>query len=127
MFGNFLTPVVIVLGISYTIYKLVELLAHRKERLRLIEKIDFSAGVAPSPDVFKWLTPSTSPGLSFSTLRIALLLIGLGLGLGIATAVPYFSDTNNWEFKNQMILALMIFFGGLGLLTSYLIEQKNRK
>ncbi|MDR3094554.1 MAG: hypothetical protein LBU62_07955 [Bacteroidales bacterium] len=112
----------------YTLYKLVEVLAHRKERLNLVEKLDFSAGATPLEHIGRWLMPLSTPSnSSFSTLRIGLLLIGIGLGLGIATAIPHIAGITDWEFRGQVLCALMMVFGGLGLLIAYLIEQKKKK
>ncbi len=117
-----LLPAIIVLGIAYAVYKLVELFARRKERMALIDKIDIKDGVAVSPDMINWLSPpAKSP---FPALRIGLLLAGLGLGLGIAIIMSY--NMEGME-RDMLYFASMLFFGGLGLVISFIIEQKQKK
>ena len=117
-----------VLGIAYAIYKLVELFACKKERMIIIEKMCFGDGVVNLPDVNKWFS---SPTPKLGGLRLGLLLTGLGLGLGIAVILNYFFVFNSVMLSGQdkdfLYIGLMMFFGGLGLLISYLIEQKNQK
>ena len=119
---------IMVLGIAYAIYKLFELFARRKERMAIIEKMNNGDGVVNFPDVSKWFS---SPTPKFGGLRLGLLLTGLGLGLCIAIILNSFfvfnSITLSWQDKDILYLAFMMLFGGLGLLVSYLIEQKNRK
>ena len=117
-----------VLGIAYAVYKLFELYARRKERMLIIEKMNFSNGMAAPPDVTKWFsTPTPKVG----GLRLGLLLTGLGLGLVTAVILTDLFVFNNralsWKDKDVLYLALMMLFGGLGLLIAYLIEQKNQK
>ena len=129
---EFLLPTTIVLGISYTIYKLFELFARRKERMTLIEKINSCEGISPSlkvPDLFLSSIPK------FGALRIGLMLTGLGLGLAIAIILNYLIDWQNMvnagKLPNQygeiLYFALMLLFGGLGLTKAYMVEQKSLK
>ena len=127
---NNLFQAIIVLGIAYTIYKLFELYARRKERIMMIEKMSICD---TPPDVSKWFSPTISIP-AFGALRVGLLLTGIGLGLVIAVLVNYLMDINNFllnypnnRFGDVLYLASMLLFGGLGLTIAYLIEQKNRK
>ena len=113
---------IVVLGIAYAIYKLFELFVRRKERMAMIEKLNISDGAFIPPDITKWFTPPTTP--ASWALRLGLLLMGVGLGLGIATFITQMSSFSNDE---PMYLGLMMFFGGLGLLCAYIIEQKQKK
>ena len=125
---NQMFSAIIVLGIAYTVYKLFELFVRKKERMAIIEKMVNSDGVMNFPDVSKWFsTPTPKVG----GLRLGLLLTGLGLGLVMAVILTDFFAFNSralsWRDKDVLYIALMMLFGGLGLMISYLIEQKNQK
>jgi len=119
---------VIVLGIAYAIYKLFELFVRRKERMAIVEKMINGDSVVNLPDVSKWFSPPTP---KLGGLRLGLLLTGLGLGLCMAIILNSFFVFNNnalsWHDKDILYFAMMMLFGGLGLLIAYLIEQKNQK
>jgi len=128
---NDLFQAIIVLGIAYTIFKLFELYARRKERIMMIEKMSFGDGMINPPDVTKWFSPPTPTSWA---LRLGLLLTGIGLGLVIAVVTNYFMSINifllkypNSRFDDVLYFASMLLFGGIGLTIAYLIEQKNRK
>jgi len=128
---NQMMGAIIVLGIAYAIYKLVELFARRNERMIIIEKMSSGNGAVNFPDVTKWLSPPTQTSWA---LRLGLLFVGIGLGLGIAVIMNFymgeFPQMNEYQSRQKwdiLYFAFMAFFGGLGLLFAYLIEQKNRK
>ena len=122
---------IIILGIAYAIFKLVELFARRNERMTIIEKMGFGDGIVNLPDLSKLFPTQTQTSWA---LRLGLLFTGLGLGLGIAVIMKYYmgpfpqmelhQSNNNCEILN---IGLMLFFGGLGLVIAYMIEQKNQK
>ena len=116
-----LTGVFIVLGITFAIYKIFELFVRRNERMAMIEKLNISDGAIIPPDITNWFTPPTP---SSWALRIGLLLMGVGLGLGISSFVHMIGDFRN---DDPMYFGLTMFFGGLGLLVAYIIEQKQKK
>ena len=119
-----LNGVIIVLGIAYGIYKLYELSVSRKERMTVIEKMNFSDGTALSPEVARWLSEPTQ---TFGSLRIGLLLVGIGLGMCTAFIVNFCMNVPH-EGGNGEILyfALMLFFGGLGLVVGFLADKKTK-
>ncbi len=117
-----LVPPIIVLGIAYAIYKLVELFARRKERMAIIEKLSTSDGKIVPLDITKWFSP---PAPASWALRLGLLLTGLGLGLGLAVIMRYYMG--EVPGGDALYFALMLLFGGLGLVIAYLIEQKQKK
>jgi hypothetical protein len=86
------------------------------ERLAMIDK-----GVDPS------LFTKKPKGGSSSTLRISLLLVGIGVGfLGGQIWEELFNT--GFRMGNPLPYFTMIFiFGGLGLLTAYLVEEKKNK
>jgi len=53
---NNLDGVIIVLGIAFGIYKFYELSTCCKERMTIIEKMNFGNGVVLSPGVARWLS-----------------------------------------------------------------------
>lgn len=86
------------------------------ERLAMIDK-----GVDPS------LFTKKRKGGSSGTLRLALLLVGVGLGF-VGGHVWYNATYTDFNNDNPVPYFSMIFiFGGLGLLTAYLIEEKKNK
>ena len=132
-----LTPIIVVPTIFYFVYKVLESLIRRKERLMLVEKLDLSTlhtlpSLQSSANVLDFM-----PNKRFSNLRTGLLFAGIGLGLMIAwiLAIFIYAETESFvkdsyrfrEMISVIYLASPAFFGGIGLLISYLIEQKTRK
>ena len=116
-------------------YKLFELFVCKKERLAIIEKI----GEKFSPDMLENKINLPSVGnVSFSALKFGCLFVGIGLGLLVAylicatTLEGYVnvSRNSNWEYRETISViygACVLLFGGVGLLTSFLIELKINK
>ncbi|MDR3246628.1 MAG: hypothetical protein LBT50_09385 [Prevotellaceae bacterium] len=111
-------------------YKLVELFVKKKERLAIIEKLFTFSEKKEMPGSFR--LPSLSFGNNDSgswTLRIALLLIGVGLGCLLSFIFIAFYQTNmeqiDYDLKGFSTFSFIAIFGGLGLLTAYLIEKKQ--
>jgi hypothetical protein len=119
-----LFPAIIVLGITYGIYKLFELYVRRKERIMMIEKLSISESAVIPPDVSKYFS---SPTPTSWALRLGLLLTGLGLGLSTAVIMNHFMDMERYSRDELLYFAFMLLFGGLGLVIAYLIEQKQKK
>ena len=130
------TAVIIVPTIFYFSYKLFETLIRRKERIMMIEKLDVSnLHALPSAEALTVL--DYMPNKRFTGLRIGTLVLGIGFGLIVAwvLSLSMFSCygeafDNSWRFRDMfyaIYLASPAFFGGLGLIISYLIEQKARK
>ena len=128
------TAIIIVPTIMYFSYKLFETLIRRKERIMMIEKLDFSNPHAlPSAEALNIL--DYMPNKRFTGLRNGLLISGVGIGLIVAWVlaitllpmngnIPSYSDIQSFAVIH---LASPALFGGLGLIISYLIEQKARK
>ncbi len=134
-----LMAIAIVGIITLGIYRLFELFARRKERMLMIEK--FSERADPvdlnlSLPFLKRMEISTSSW----PLKISLLMIGIGLGAIVAFFIQYVmigdlltQAHDNWEvnhnlrgFKETIYFACIAVFGGIGLLSAYLIEMKQR-
>jgi hypothetical protein len=134
---NFL-EVPLTMGIvSYFVYMTFELIVRKKERLTLIEKLGMN--IAPTdPNIFKAQFSSLLPSLkskSFTGLKIGCLLLGLGVGLMAGLMIHFFiiaeiKDTNNWQVQEMSGVgygAAVLFFGGTGLIISFLIENNLSK
>jgi hypothetical protein len=118
------------------VYSLFELFVRRKERMFLIEKYGLNAPVFNG----KFRLPNVElpdfASHSFGGLKIGFLLVGLGLGLlvGLMISTELVSDGynyDNWRDRETFGLAYaasVLLFGGIGLITSFLIETRvNRK
>lgn len=137
---NFLIPIFVTATICLTIYKLFELFVRRKERNTFIEKL--SEIPVQNLSGFSGRLPlpyGVGTSWNFVVLRIGLLLLGIGVGL----LVGYFiADLN--VYTNEEVLARakhrtyinmvqeslpviygssVLFFGGLALAASFLVEQ----
>ena len=125
--------IIIIPVIFYFTYKFLETLIRRKERMMLIEKLDI-----PTLQTLPSLNSTVNaldymPNKRFSNLRAGLLVAGIGFGLMVAWALAagfYVPGTKSWDYRRMfdvVYLAAPALFGGIGLLISYLIEQKVRK
>ena len=81
-----------------------------QERMAMIDK-----GV--SPELFTRRAKDTS-----GTLRFALLLIGAGIGLILGYALDRSLDMDEVAYFSMLFI-----FGGLGLGTAYIIEERKIK
>ena len=115
-------------------YKLFELFVCKKERLLIIEKM----GEKFTPNMLEHKLNFSSIGkFSSSALKFGCLFMGLGLGLLIgylictATLEGYAEmesfNRNMRETSSVVYGACILLFGGLGLLTAFLIELKINK
>ena len=117
-------------------YKLFELFVCKKERLLIIEKMGekFSSEMLEN----KIKLPSVG-NLSFSALKFGCLFVGLGLGLLVAYLIctttlegyaEMSSERFNWNLRETISViygACVLLFGGIGLLTAFLVELKINK
>lgn len=129
-----ITAMVIVATVAYTIYRLFELFARRRERLSIIEKMSNNANMKEL-DNHLVLPPQEDKG-SWA-IRIGLLLIGVGLGIVIATivdltmAADYPTAHEHYgNYRNTLDVlypACAALFGGVGLVVAYFVENKHGK
>ena len=123
--------------VTWSIYKLFELFVCKKERMTILEKMDFDN---PNNQSVKNLLKeyNTSLPFSFSALKIGCLLMGLGLGLilgiwlfamNVETVQSFREMTsyNVYSFITLIIGASVLFTGGAGLLLAFIIEYKCNK
>lgn len=81
-----------------------------QERMAMIDK-----GV--SPELFAKKSRNTS-----GTLRLALLLIGVGIGFLLGYALD-----RSFRMDEVGYFSMLFIFGGLGLGTAYVIEEKKQR
>jgi hypothetical protein len=117
----------IVLGV----YKIIELLVRRKERLTFIEKLVVLYEDKKIADSLHLPNISFGNGQSGSwALRISLLLIGVGIGCLLSFFTMYHLSGNtsvHGGMREFLTFSFISIFGGIGLLTAYLIESKQDK
>ena len=122
------TTTIVVIGI----YKLFELFVCKKERLRMLERCDnISMGKQPLPSY-----GLGNFNMSYAALRWGALFMGIGLGLLIAYFINfncYFNVINStsnkwsvWSGQEMVYGSCVLLFGGLGLITAFIIEVKLR-
>lgn len=127
----------VVAVLCLTFYKFVELLARRKERRTIVEKMDFNKTFEGQPQV---KMPSLGSDFMnfgrFTAFRIGMALLGIGLGIMIAFfivgAVSGGSRSGDvtlmyHEARAVAYPASAMLFGGIALIASFLIEQSMRK
>ena len=127
---EWITPPLVCAIIFGSIYKVIELLVRKRERLMLISKLTEISNVD-----FKGITLYSS-GNKFTALRIGWLMLGVGAGFLIgflinmmATYGKYAYDLNSvWEYHRVVsgivYVACICICGGIGLLMSYRAERK---
>jgi hypothetical protein len=134
---DFITIPVTVGICVYGFYKLIELFVRKKERLMLIEKITLLDSINTDKlNISRLFGEEKSERSGYMALKIGSLLIGVGLGLLVGYII--FINTNPaWEgqaihsYARQLSGVIYgsttLFFGGLGLVTGFIIEHKMRK
>lgn len=127
-----LTPIAVIGIIAYAIVKIMQLLVGRRERLKLIEKLEpgqlpqiIGANCTGMP-LFTNPVSNGSPALRWGSCAV-----GLGLGLLVFALMLTYMPTNmNYDIKRALGGGTVLFFGGIGLLVGYFIElriaRKNR-
>lgn len=124
---NFIMAPAIIGIIGFTIFKLFELYARRRERILIIEKLT-------SEDLAKNTTVGDLKigGFSFSALKGGCLLMGLGLGLLTGFIINININLNGgytYETRSIIYGSCVLLFGGISLLSAFIAELKlcNKK
>ena len=129
---DFISVPIITGIVFYSIYCLFELFARRKERMAIIEKLS-------EKDEASNLARPSLAGISFNfgSLKFGCLLCGFGLGMLVGFIISVLVrananciDINDFQ-ANEMIGtaygASIFLFSGLGLIISFIIENKMHK
>lgn len=112
--------------VFYFVYRIIENLIHRKERIIIAQKIE---ALDPQKngmiDLNKWFGAA---GLNrYAPLRWGLLLVGAALGLVVAFFIKQgqFADMRWYSDEVQILyFGLTFLFAGIGLLISFILERK---
>ena len=136
MMDFILVPLVVGI-ITLGIYKLFELFVCKKERIIMIEKLGDKFNMGDISGKFSFNVNYSRSRFSFSALKSGCLMIGIGLGLLIAFFICSFAFPNHstsretaWHVEQQASLvygACVLFFGGIGLISAFLIEMHIHK
>ena len=122
-----IVPLIVWICVS-GVYGLFELFARRGERKAIIEKMGVIPDNSSLYGSFKLLNFSSR---SYSSLKIGCLLIGLGLGLLVGVLISVMLDNSyektNWRTTEVAYGASVLLFGGIGLLVSFIIENRMNK
>jgi len=104
-------PIVAILTTFGTTFGLVFYYLHtrNRQRLAMLEKGIDPKSFYPKPSANK-----------YASLKWSLLLIGIAIGLFLASVIEHSTD-----LEEGAQFAMVILFGGLGLLTYFLIVKKN--
>jgi hypothetical protein len=105
-----LIPIFTSLGFFLLIFGIVYL--RNREKMAMIER-----GMDPRLQIDK-------PGSRNYVLTVAMLFIGCGVGLFLAFILECFALPDGYD-ATAIYFALLLFFGGLGLLGAYTIEKKE--
>lgn len=111
------------------IYSLFELFVRRKERMAIIEKLGDKLDASSLEGKFNFRM-GVGHRFSCGALKAGCLMIGLGLGLlaGFvicSTNVPNYFTIGNHYFASEIVYGSCLFiFGGIGLITAFLLELK---
>lgn len=127
-------PVTFGIG-AYAFYKLIELYVRKKERLMIIEKLNMLDNINTQninlSNLFGEEKFLKNPYLA---LRIGSLLMGLGLGLLIGYLIAQLSfgyiPDPSWNIRETISViygATTLFFGGMGLITGFIIETNMKR
>lgn len=127
---DFLIPIVVVATVTLGIYKLFELIICRRERRMIIEKMDGNALI----DYLKLMpmgirTGAPVPvravsGVTSGAFKTGCLLLGLGLGLLFGFMLLNWSCYDaSYEVRSVVYGGSILFFGGLGLVVSFVVER----
>ena len=130
---DFITVPLIVGIITLGIYRLFELMIRRKERLKIIEKIEdvptefLKNGISlPSFNEQRPLAKHNR----FSPLLICGLLIGIGLGMLVVVIIQKYNYDlfqGDYYFRSALYGSCVLLFGGLGLLSAFFLERALKK
>ena len=118
--------VIICAVIFYFVYRVLENLIHRKERLIIAQKIEtLDPQKSGQIDLNKWFG-AAAPN-KYAPLRWGLLLTGAALGIILAFFIHQglYPEMKWYSTGAEMLyFGLTFLFAGIGLLISFMLERK---
>jgi hypothetical protein len=118
--------VIICAVIFYFVYRVLENLIHRKERLIIAQKIEtLDPQKSGQMDLNKWFG-AAAPN-KYAPLRWGLLLTGAALGIILAFFIHQglYPEMKWYSTGAEMLyFGLTFLFAGIGLLISFMLERK---
>lgn len=123
-----LESVGVVYIIFYFFYKMIEVLARRRERQMLVSKLAENPCMAGDGAWIQKFIESLqrgSVGSVFGWLRPTCFVIGLGIGFLVAYIFVPAAGFNSPEY-NLLTTALVLTCSGLGMLVAFFIERRWR-
>lgn len=120
------TDAIIVAIIFYFVYRILENLIHRKERLIVAQKIEtLDPQKNGQIDLNKWFGAVATN--KYAPMRWGLLLIGAAFGLVLAFFMHQSIFQNirwNSTGADMLYFGMTFLFAGIGLLISFVLERK---
>ncbi len=126
-----LTAIFIPAIVFFTIYKIIEVLTHRKERIIIADKLEQMSNLNDSilPDR---LNQFFSERKKYTSLRAGSVLLGMGLGFLVGFIIQYCCFGLDYNYVHGQLVSVIymgsiLIFGGAALLGSFVIERTMDK
>ena len=126
-----LTEIFVPAIVFFTIYKIIEVLTHRKERIIIADKLEQMNNLNDSilPDR---LNQFFSERKKYTSLRAGSVLLGMGLGFLVGFIIQYCCFGLDYNYVHGQLISVIymgsiLIFGGAALLGSFVIERTMDK
>lgn len=126
-----LTAIFVPAIVFFTIYKIIEVLTHRKERIIIADKLEQMSNLNDSnlPDR---LNQFFSERKKYTSLRAGSVLFGMGLGFLVGFIIQYCCFGLDYNYVHGQLISVIymgsiLIFGGAALLGSFVIERTMDK
>lgn len=126
-----LTAIFVPAIVFFTIYKIIEVLTHRKERIIIADKLEQMSNLNDSnlPDR---LNQFFSERKKYTSLRAGSVLLGMGLGFLVGFIIQYCCFGLDYNYVHGQLITVIymgsiLIFGGAALLGSFVIERTMDK
>lgn len=118
-----LVPVGVLYVIFYFMYQIIKVLAQRRERRILAERMAANPGLA-MPSLDNEVVKRANP---YGWIKPAGLLIGIGIAFFLCSFITPAGEFGLDTAQSFMLLAALLIFGGLGMLGGFFLERRLRK
>lgn len=126
-----LTAIFVPAIVFFTIYKIIEVLTHRKERIIIADKLEQLRNLNDSnlPDR---LNQFFSERKKYTSLRAGSVLLGMGFGFLVGFVIQYCCFGLEYDYVHGQLISVIymgsiLIFGGAALLGSFVIERTMDK